>query len=70
MAAPTIIDRARGTRGQYQSLADKIVSAMPLAQSPDELWRAHEDINDVMLATALVPETFLSVDERMSLSSA
>ena len=71
MAAPTIIDRARGTRGQYQSLADKIVSAwLPLAQSPDELWRAHEDINDVMLATALVPETFLSVDERMSLSSA
>jgi hypothetical protein len=71
MAAPTIIDRARGTRGQYQSLADKIVSAwLPLARSPDELWRAHEDINDVMLATALVPETFLSVDERMSLSSA
>ena len=71
MAAPTIIDRARGTRDQYQSLADKIVNAwLPLAQSPDELWQAHEDINDVMLATALVPETFLSVDERMSLSSA
>jgi hypothetical protein len=71
MAAPTIIDRARGTRGQYQSLADKIVSAwLPLARSPDELWRAHEDINEVMLATALVPDTFLSVDERMSLSSA
>jgi hypothetical protein len=36
MAAPTIIDRARGTRGQYQSLADKIVSAwLPLARSPD-----------------------------------
>ena len=64
MAAPTIIDRARGTTDQYRSLADQIVSAwLPLAHSPDELWQAHQDINDVMLATALTPETFLSVDE-------
>ena len=39
-----------------------------LAHSPDELWQAHRDINDVMLATALAPETFLSIDERMSKS--
>ena len=69
MAAPTIIDRTRGTRDQYRSLADQIVNAwLPLAHSPDELWQAHRDINDVMLATALVPETFLSIDERMSLN--
>jgi hypothetical protein len=66
MAAPTIIDRARATRDQYRSLADQIVNAwLPLAHSPDELWQAHRDINDVMLATALAPKTFLSVDERV-----
>ena len=68
MAAPTIIDRARATRDQYRSLADQLVNAwLPLAHSPDELWRAHQDINDMMLATALVPETFLSVDKRIFL---
>jgi hypothetical protein len=41
---------------------------LPLAHSPDELWQAHRDINDVMLATALAPETFLSIDERISLN--
>jgi hypothetical protein len=30
---------------------------------------AHQDINDVMLATALTPNTFLSVDERMLLNA-
>ena len=66
MAAPTIIDRARATRDQYRSRADQIVNAwLPLAHSPDELWQAHRDINDVMLATALAPKTFLSVDERV-----
>ena len=66
MAAPTIIDRARGTRDQYRSLAGRLVNAwLPLAHSPDELWQAHRDINDVMLATALIPETFLSIDERL-----
>jgi hypothetical protein len=64
MAAPTIIDRARGTTDQYQSLAEQIVNAwLPLARSPDELWKAHQDINDVMMATALTPQAFLSVDE-------
>ena len=55
---------------QYQSLADEIVRAwLPFTQSPDELWQAHEDINDVMLATALIPNTFLSVNERMPLEA-
>jgi len=53
----------------YQSLAEEIISAwLPCAQSPDDLWQAHEDINDVMLATALIPDTFLLVDERISLN--
>jgi hypothetical protein len=28
------------------------------ARQQDESWRAHQDINDVMLATALIPDTF------------
>ena len=31
------------------------------ARQQDESWRAHQDINDVMLATALIPDTFLSI---------
>ena len=31
------------------------------ARQQDKSWRAHQDINDVMLATALVPDTFLSI---------
>jgi hypothetical protein len=55
---------------QYQALAEEIISAwLPYAQAPDELWRAHQDINDVMLATALIPNTFLSVDERILLNT-
>jgi hypothetical protein len=55
---------------QYHSLAHEIIRAwLPCMQSPDELWQAHEDINDVMLATALIPNTFLSVNERISLDA-
>jgi hypothetical protein len=52
----------------YQSLArDIILVWLPYAQHPDKNWRAHQDINDVMLATALIPDLFLSVGERLSL---
>jgi len=65
--------RGRPSQGRdlpYQSLAEEIISAwLPCAQSPDQLWQAYEDINDVMLATALIPDTFLSVDERMPLNA-
>jgi hypothetical protein len=65
MAAPTIIDEARARKDQCRSPADRLVNTwLPLAHSPDELWQAHRDINDVMLVTALIPETFLSVGER------
>jgi hypothetical protein len=55
---------------QYQLLADEIIRTwLPCTQFPDELWQAHEDINDVMLATALIPNTFLSINGRMPLDA-
>jgi hypothetical protein len=46
----------------YSSLSDTIVSFwMPHAQHLDASWLAHQNINDVMLATALIPDTFLSI---------
>jgi hypothetical protein len=46
----------------YGSLSEDIISVwLPHAQSPDETWQSHRDINDVMLATALAPDLFLSV---------
>jgi hypothetical protein len=48
----------------YESFSEKIVSFwMPHAQHHDASWQAHQDINDVMLATALIPDIFLSVRE-------
>jgi len=75
-AVPTILEPSKNRRFpkgrplQYQSLAEEIITAwLPRAQAPDELWHAHQDINDVMLATALTPNTFLSVDERMLINT-
>jgi hypothetical protein len=46
----------------YEVLSEKIVSVwLRHAQDRDETWRPHQDINDVMLATALVPGTFLTL---------
>jgi Putative neutral zinc metallopeptidase len=51
----------------YESLSDDIVSVwLAHAQPSDEIWEAHQDINDVMLATALLPAMLLSVGERVS----
>ena len=47
---------------QHESLGEEIVGAWLLhARRPDESWQAHQNINEVMLATALIPDTFLSV---------
>jgi hypothetical protein len=52
----------------YEGLSDEIIDLwLPYAEEPDESWRAHQDINEVMLATALAPSTFLSVGERISI---
>jgi hypothetical protein len=49
----------------YQSLSERIVDFwMPHARRGDASWQAHQDINDVMLATALIPDTFLLLGER------
>jgi hypothetical protein len=51
----------------YERLSDEIIDLwLPYAELPDESWRAHQDINEVMLATAMAPSTFLSVGERIS----
>ena len=53
----------------YESLGEEIIRIwLPYAQHQDQNWRAHQDINDVMLATALIPDVFLSVGERLSLT--
>ena len=46
----------------YELLGGEIIDLwLPHAQHRDEGWRAHQDINDAMLATALIPNMFLSV---------
>jgi hypothetical protein len=46
----------------YERLSDEIIDLwLPYAEDPDQSWRAHQDINAVMLATAIAPSTFLSV---------
>jgi hypothetical protein len=46
--------------GQFASLRERItVYWLDPGRRLTAGWRAHEDINDVMLATALVPEGFL-----------
>jgi hypothetical protein len=43
-----------------ESIAERIVSLWaPYAQGDDEGWRTHRDINDVMLAAALIPNALL-----------
>jgi hypothetical protein len=52
----------------YERLNDDIIGLwLPCAEDPDESWRAHQDINETMLATAIAPSTFLSVGERISM---
>jgi hypothetical protein len=46
----------------YESFSERIVGFwMPHAQYQGASWQAHRNINDVMLATALTPDTFLSI---------
>jgi len=52
----------------YGSLSDEIVGLwLRHAEYQGESWKAHQDINDVMLATAIIPDTFLSVGERIQI---
>jgi hypothetical protein len=50
----------------YERLSHEIIEFwLSYAEDPDESWKAHQDINEVMLATAIAPSTFLSIDERI-----
>jgi hypothetical protein len=50
----------------YERLSGEIIEFwLPYAEDPDESWKAHQDINEVMLATAIAPSTFLSVGDRI-----
>jgi len=54
----------------YQSLSDEIIGLwLPYAESRPERWRGYQDINEVMLATAIIPDTFLSVGERHQIAA-
>jgi hypothetical protein len=47
---------------QHERLHGEIVTFwLAHAEHPDEQWREHRNINEVMLATALIPDRFLSV---------
>jgi hypothetical protein len=50
----------------YERLGDDIIDFwLAYVEDPDESWKSHQNINDVMLATAIAPSTFLSVGERI-----
>jgi hypothetical protein len=54
--------RTIGFLQRVQPLADDIVADwLPQARQGDESWRAHQDINEVMLASALIPDTVLAI---------
>jgi hypothetical protein len=66
-ASRTAAERIVDQLSRYESLSEEIVRVwLPHAQSQDRIWQSHQDINEVMLVTALIPETFLSVGERVS----
>ena len=53
----------------YESLSDEITGLwLPYVESRPESWRGHQDINEVMLVTAIIPDTFLSVGERQDVA--
>ncbi len=74
-ALPIITDPARQALSRHpalghaidllqheQPLADEIVAAwLPQTRQGDATWRAHQDINEVMLASALIPDMVLAV---------
>jgi hypothetical protein len=57
-----VLGRAIDLLQRSQPLADDIVAVwLAQARQGDETWRAHQDINEVMLASALIPDTVLAV---------
>ena len=51
---------------KYEWVGDEILAFwLSQAQHPYGRWQEHQNINDVMLATTLIPGGFLSVDFRI-----
>jgi hypothetical protein len=49
---------------RHERFHDEIVTFwLTHARHPDEQWQEHRNINEVMLATALIPDRFLSVSD-------
>jgi hypothetical protein len=49
----------------YESLSDEIIGLwLRHSELQHDSWKAHQDINEVMLATAIIPGTFLSIGAR------
>ena len=56
------LSRSIGLLQRHMPIGDEIIGAwLAYAEHQDKIWRAHQDINEVMLATALAPNTFLSI---------
>ncbi|HXX06585.1 MAG TPA: hypothetical protein VEJ43_00770 [Pseudolabrys sp.] len=65
----TNLRRAINLIETHASMSDEIIGAwLPHAEDQDKNWRRHQDINEVMLSTALVPNTFLSTFGREAIA--
>jgi hypothetical protein len=60
------LSRSIGLLQRYMPIGDEIIGAwLAYVEHRDKSWRAHQDINEVMLATALIPNTFLSISRAL-----
>jgi hypothetical protein len=60
------LSRSIGLLQRYMPIGDEIIGAwLAYEEHRDKSWRAHLDINEVMLATALIPNTFLSISRAL-----
>ena len=60
------LSRSIGLLQRYMPIGDEIIGAwLAYEEHRDKSWRAHQDINEVMLATALIPNTFLSISRAL-----
>jgi hypothetical protein len=58
--------RALNLLQRHELIGDEIIGEwLPHAEQQDKSWRTHQDINEVMLTTALIPNTFLSIGRAM-----
>src|SRR5271166_4881636 len=62
LASRTALRRDVDPLLKYESLGEDIIAFwLPAARHKDHSWQDHQNINDVMLATALIPDMFLAL---------